>query len=748
MKHRITNVLYFSTDKKRVDLFWNKVDSNHLNYKGNGLFIGIKPKTGQFKNAADLPLFLQEYEGDLQSLHVIVDLEPLNSIGDSLVDEKRFPIEYIRDSVISYPEVQFLFDKHGTITDTDGLINSLFADKSKVEKEYKGSFPSMNWEQATQKLLTDFILFDWESISDTKVLTDVFYSMIAGRDNTFDFSNLRYIIKYWKGISLKVDSRNFSLIQDSRSENLIVCVEEEANQNIFNSYALYKNGFRVLPITSASELRYINNNVSKIPINSRHEIIVFRDFDLQFEDEGELVNLIRGYKYFTENDYEKLKPVQKKVCNVGWNDFRSSDHLGRNNDYWNNLKSFKIYFITRGPSDPYSLTTPTNDDEETQTSISDDKSTLNIVGMSKPISGLYTPFHQFGIIKRRFKETRQFDAFKTSRRDHNHSTPLDIYDMIKLMLRRAEKYYESRKFRLAALVSGEAIEVMNGFHQRLLIKAHFINFRSENAIAMDVIGGDERYLCKDTAFRIEMIQKDVERLYRGTDDSKYANQGINILNQIYNNCRKYCKDKEHFEAENAYISAMGHLNEGFPFSRIIHLFDNLHQRYLVRCEEELRVILNDLSEKIRKVQPSLFLGNEDVLIKNFKGHFLLKRYRRQYKKLSGQKWPCYHSNEVEINPNGGLESAIESPVIRVPQAELCSDVKLKLCLKYHGFSFFKRIIWQSLDNDIASFDGSTLCTHRPGTTLIIAKTRRGKELRISIVVKEKAVENDETTNKE
>lgn len=681
MKHRIPHVLYFSTNQDRTTRFWDKISLYQLNYRENGLFLGIKPTTGFYNNAADLSLLLQRYQDDMQSLHVIVDLASFPSNCDSANGEKKFPVEYIRDSIISYPEVQFLFDKYGEIQNEDALVKYLFADQVKVRDEYKGQFPTSFWGQVTKKLYADFVLFDWESSANAIELKKVFYRMIAGRDNTFDVSNLRYIIKCWKGISLKVDSRNYSLIQDSRSEHLIICVEEEANQNIFNSYALYKNGYRVLPITSASELSYINQNYSRIPQESRREILIFRDFDLQFEDEGEQVNLIRGYKYFDNEEYEKLKPVQKKVISAGWNDFRARDHFGRNNDYWDKLQSFKIFFITRGPSGS-SLSTPTDDE---QTTISADHFLLNLIGMQKPISGLYTPFHDFPPVRRRYEQTRQYDVLKTSRKDHNHSTPLDIYDMINIMLRRAEKYYENRKFRLAALVSGEAIEIMNGFHQRLLIKAHFINFRSENAIAMDVVGGDEYVLGKDTTFRIAMIRKEIERLFNGASDSKYANQSINVLNQIYNDCRTFCKEREHFGAEEAFISAMGHLNEGRLPHNLIgdfikggnDLFYSIRSSISSYTRVHVEKQIDKLKKDIIEIANSLFDNEND------------ENKKKQYSRLIKKKW------DIKVITN-----------------------KIKL-----GHGDKEKLLWSSSNNEVATVDNGLVIPKKTGTAVIFAQNQ-------------------------
>ena len=133
------------------------------------------------------------------------------------------------------------------------------------------------------------------------------------------------------------------------------------------------------------------------------------------------------------------------------------------------------------------------------------------------------------------------------------------------MIRRAEIYYNNRRFLLAALVSGEAMEILNGFHHRLMIKAYYLQAIAENAISMDVVGANEKYLAKDAQFRVEKIKEDVERFYYGYEETSSRN----VLNHIFSTCRQFCKEHEHFESEEVFLSAMGHLLEGLPITKLL-----------------------------------------------------------------------------------------------------------------------------------------------------------------------------------
>ena len=160
-------------------------------------------------------------------------------------------------------------------------------------------------------------------------------------------------------------------------------------------------------------------------------------------------------------------------------------------------------------------------------------------------------------------------VIKTDRENHNHGVPLDLYDLAKSMISRASNYYKDDRFIKAAVISSEVIEVLNGFHEALMLEAYHILAISENAIAMNTIGGSELALANDAKFRIRKIEHDVDRmLARGLKDRRDLK--YNILNQIYIDCRTLCQSKEHFLAEDCFISAMAHVNEGFTPCDIWH----------------------------------------------------------------------------------------------------------------------------------------------------------------------------------
>ena len=497
----------------------------------------------------------------------------------------------------------------------------------------------------SRRIALEYVNFDLLTftLSGDSYLLDLVYK----QDNLFDATNIRYAIKQWKYAELDVHSQNFYLAQKSRRDNLAVCVEEERAQNRFNSYCLYANGFRVLPVNTALALKDLNEQAEILKPS-----IIIRDYDLQFFDSNDIkyndgdtsnsIKAIRGFRDNLDNTWETH--VFESPC---WSSFFKSFHEGECSCYFGNLPDKAIvsaskqrdtlcpvYYISKGNWNlsimpPYNFIVKRCDKKNEETwyishyytnksgpiallntekgikigmlgeefyehnegvdsTIKERKINffkkymrrkdvveLNLPGLLKPISGIYEPFRCIPEIRKRQEEieTSQSDYLDTSREGHSHGTSLDIYATVKSLIQRAEMYYNSGKYIHAAILSNEAIEYLNGFHEALLLKAYHILTISENAIAMDTIGGDEYALKQDTSFRITKIANEIDKILRRKKVSNNGNKDrrelkYNILNQIYSDCRTFCRDKEYFGAEDCFISAMADVNEGFTLCDI------------------------------------------------------------------------------------------------------------------------------------------------------------------------------------
>lgn len=378
---------------------------------------------------------------------------------------------------------------------------------------------------------------------------------LLDRENLFDASNLRFAVKQYIFNEKKVKSNNAHIL-DSRAKHIAYVVDEESVQCRQLSYCLYANGMRAFPVSTKTLLTYASKQWK-----GQHDKIILRDFDLQFKDEDQGGNItrehgycetdfIRGYKYnSTTKRWENL--ISETYCS--FDDCAISCDY---NPYWHKEDLKYTYCISQG----YSGLVIVNSNRCDGWNISDDKKSLKVPGVKKPVSGIYKELTEYiSPIKKCFLHKFQDTDIDLKRINREHSTPLGLYDIALNIFRRAECYLNEQKFVKAAVLSQEAIEILNGYHTSLFLQAYHVHALAENAIAMNMLGCDETSMAEDCKIRIDIVRQNISRMLRHTTfESK------NILNQIYADCRQYCHEKEHFQSEEVFIDAMAKLNDGTP----------------------------------------------------------------------------------------------------------------------------------------------------------------------------------------
>lgn len=699
-------VLYFSLNPQSVEAFYTCLDNTRLDsqcsfraIEREKVFDKDNGNCLRFKHASDLLYFLDSFgeENDLGYLFVIIDYpsffnpakhSSFMELGRSNELESfsvKDAAKIIRRSILQYPEVFFMFDESWNPSDeSPWYLHFLFG---------------FNETRYTEGVWADYHKYAVRSGDNP------FDAIVRGRTSMFDSSNLRYAIKRYEYNVLHVERYNFSLVQDSRAENLAVCIEEERSQNRFNSYVLYSCGYRVLSVFSSKELKEINSKAGELK-----PTLIVRDYDLQFPDVEDTItrieiqdkesykihtiDYIRGAKYLTklDNEWNKNHTTTEQLNDddaiysnkwiVPCSDSNPNSYWKSSNIFWDGLlsvKGIKVFFVSKGVGDRIRFYPSTAEyqrkrnralrNKKTETDslglFVDGVSQQVMRGTSKPVSGIYTAFRQFETIKKTYdsfrienkrhfrkshtilkeknlkiieekikcqaeivacsqEEVKRLSAecdggmsnsireaidkanvsarnamaemahlaeersqvkrmqewyIDTSRENHEHGVPLDVYDTVRNMLERAQRYYNSGKYIRSAIISSEVIEVLNGFHEALMLQAYHILAISENAIAMNTIGGNEEDLSLDANFRISKIASEVERLMdrKGEDRRKLK---YNILNQIFSECRAFCQNKEHFEAENHFISAMAHVNEGYDYDDIFNDISNKVKKWM------------------------------------------------------------------------------------------------------------------------------------------------------------------------
>ena len=585
-------LLYFSVNGETISAFVRYVESCRYNYKHS--FRIINPEEA-FKHSSDLVFFLDGM-ADVSGLYVIIDYCSLSHPkSGGYFDSEWRSADIIRRAILKYPEVFFLFEETAS--------EQYFGEQQK-RCDYDFTHFLLKRKRVNEK---DGSLYVGQDVTRKeyhhfKAEKDKvpFIAFLNQRNNLFDGTNLRYAIKKFIYSDLSVNKENFEKIQQSRSENLALCIEEEQSQSRFISYALFANGFRVLPIQSAHELLSINKSTGLNQTGALLPKVVFRDIDLQFSDAAErgelgsmaevekvkkdknsihkqinLVDIIRGIKSCHK------KPNEEKVeglVNIEYEDKWLS--LSDDNPFWSNLCKIRTFFITKGVT---RLKVKTKND--LYSCFKDAVAEQQLPGMYKPVTGLYHSFQQFDEVKSRYKEISFGESDKpmdTTREGHDHGVPLDIYDLVKGMIKRAMCYQNEGQHILAAIISQDAMEVLNGFHQSLMLKAYYIHSVSENAITMKLIGGDEKWLEADTVFRVQKIESEVNYFLKrlDNDSNDRVKYSINILNQIFSDCRQFCKSKEHFLSEEVFVAAMANLNEGYtPTSAVRKVKDSISKAW-------------------------------------------------------------------------------------------------------------------------------------------------------------------------
>ena len=551
----------------------------------DSLVISSNTEGNESSQENDLGGYLASYDGRLSELYIIIDYVSFCK-GENKGKNYSLASSFkIRELILKYPEVNFSFDEHLThkyhinASFVDFLIttnNLKYTDfvEAVYTKEAFENFTKNNNLSVKELINIDLHSFD---IDDKDSILKLCYY----NDNLFDASNLRFALKAQKYHNLVVAKPNFARVQLSRASHLALVVEEERSQNLFNCYSAYASGYRCLPVTTASGLIWSNNGFSPQ--------IVLRDYDLQFPDESgnEEIHQVRGWR------------CTRKSERIPW-----ECTLDNNNKYWKNLIHYEqigsemqivspatpvlksglegVYYISKGVLGlEINMTGPFGRQKN-------NKYRLRIPGTEKPISGIYAslvPMFKDVYLDATYRKSNSHkDYINTTRKKGNHGVPLDIYYMVKSMVDRAWKYYnEEHRYIHAAILAQEIIEVLNGFHESLLLQAYHILAISENAIAMNAIGGDEEALKKDALFRIKKIDYEIDRILRrpkgkrngketGSSNEDRREFKYNILNQIFSDCRKFCQEKEHFSAEDCFISAMAHVNEGFTPCDIWHEF--------------------------------------------------------------------------------------------------------------------------------------------------------------------------------
>lgn len=185
-------------------------------------------------------------------------------------------------------------------------------------------------------------------------------------------------------------------------------------------------------------------------------------------------------------------------------------------------------------------------------------------GLAKPLNGIYE-LYDIKEIKDDFFSAKETEADVICiDRDSSggHAVPPFIFHIADNLLFRAGKYLNENMFLLASLLAKEAMEILNGFHFMMMLKAIHLHSIAETRLIVNTMGLNEDVFTKNTKKRLDEIKKHVNRICH--DNPKAKN---NVLNQIFNDIRHVCEEKELFKAADVALNEMVNVRHGLMFSK-------------------------------------------------------------------------------------------------------------------------------------------------------------------------------------
>ncbi len=558
MHFQTQEILFFTLNDHTAGAFERYVRFNKKEYKEMSEFYLIrdevqvnKPKT--FSHIRDLFFFM-----DVLSLQRLANLILIIDLYSLPEDDEKSNKKLLKELIISYPEVKIVFFSVG---DDWQKIFEKQEIKCKIKTRCDDCSNLVDCKISLSYIHTFAFLKKTTSGLNDEYANEImdFDLLIRGQSNLFDASNLRNVIKQSFCDKIKVRT-NYPRSQCSRNNSFALVVEEELPQAYFNAYGMYVNGYRALPVVSCKEMDEV---CEESTLKDSSLKLIIRDYDLQFEDYGSPDKLIelRGLKpNYDEENKTKFKFWEKKT------------------DLWEKVRqrNTKTYFITRfdknvhknKPKVKLKINTlwkrKKADFDDFGIYITRNEEEAFLRGLAKPLNGLYE-LHDIKEIKKTYKSIRyepDIDINREGEGEDRHATPPFIYHISENLLNRSKKYFSERMFMLSALLAKEALEVLNGFHFMLMLKAIHLHAIAETHLIVSTMGIDERILAKNTINRLKDIQNHVERICK---DNPKARK--NVLKQIYNDIRNILYEKEFFKAADMALNEFVNVDQGneIPF---------------------------------------------------------------------------------------------------------------------------------------------------------------------------------------
>jgi len=609
-------MLFFSLNDYLVNSFERYVRFTEKEFKQRANFKILRENklAIKFEDPAQLQFLLEDKQPvEIANLILIIDIyESKNKTNFK---------DVIQDIVIQYPEIKILF-----ISFNDDWVSFFPKVEVKNKKEDGNGNQEMTEDGGDEpsdiKIEIEIEIPSIHSFNPFE--KNAFRLAVNGKVNLFDASNLRNYLK--RNIFSSIETHtNYQKLQYSRASNLALTIDEERHQTFFNSYALYKYGYRVIPIITFNELYYYRTNISKIKDNLK---LIIRDYDLQFEDYDEIENIreesdkklnkknildhLRGCKVNNNEVNESAVHTllnKENCCKVNNNGVNEANLI------WDKFegKNLEIHFVTRIPDLEDNSENEDKDKDKENISvvkefkfnkiqkelnkngiyIDKENNQVYLRGINKPVDG-FQELLDIGQVKKRVEDIIDIDFF-TTKRDGNlgsHSVSPKILHIGEALLHRSEKYFENKMYILSALLAQEALEVLNGFHFLVMLNAVYQKAISETYIETESLG--IKNIGEGTKNRFQEIKLEVKRICRNNKEAEK-----NVLSQIFNDLRHIYKEKEQFDAADDALREFVSLNHKISYDYLSNNFKKFFENAKSLIWDKLKSIRNNLIEKTK-----------------------------------------------------------------------------------------------------------------------------------------------------
>ncbi len=366
----------------------------------------------------------------------------------------------------------------------------------------------------------------------------------------FDPSRIRAFLKQKLHDKIEFKLDNFQYLHKRRKANFALSIDKETRHSLFWAYTLYDFGYSALPVSTAHELKILSN-ASNLFKQKSNITLICRGYDLQFSDlgrtEGEVHSPDNSNSTDTELYYfrgvgpdrtNKLKTRFSKI----WDNL-----IGEETDVFIISESRKSNIINKHRPATIAGTNMSEILKRDKyfkrygVTVYQEHPVLN--GIGKEIEGMMKLLES-ETIQKTFNSSRDFKKVSNRRKEiGSHSIPPINIGVVKSLLARAKNSFNQNNFLVSALLSSEALEILNCLSVSTSLEALTLKLKSEAELELNVVGIGSFVKEKVIEPRIFECRRQIARICGSNKEAEN-----NARMQIFNDLRIIYETHEQFGA--------------------------------------------------------------------------------------------------------------------------------------------------------------------------------------------------------